>query len=165
MPVIPYSSPRFKRRLDRVNVVPTFEQKFDLLKLASELAEKESDRMMSRYNLFFLIQSALGTAFSFKILEASSEAVILLSFLGLMLCYIWHQMYVWSLHWQDRWIEDQNQIIDSNPILKNHLKGRASNNQPITKFSGRQLFKIPPNLFGIAWFLGILYGVHLFTPN
>ena len=131
----------------------------EILKLVSELAEKESDRFWTRYSTMLYATTVLVGIVSFSPSNYIIYILLLCSILGCVISFVWLIMVKWGLYYQDRWIFDQKKIIESNIEFKEFIKGRdedfsRSSNARLSKPYGldpRLLYKILPVSFFIIW--------------
>lgn len=134
------------------------QKKIEILKIVTDLSEKESDRGMARYKMMFFLQSVLVAAVSLKLIDGNFYVLLLISVIGIIFCFAWYWMIIWNLYWQDRWICDQKAIIEEDETLKCMMKGRTEERLKRPNIvSGRVVFQIPPVVFGGVWVIVFAY--------
>lgn len=139
--------------------------KLELLKLLSDLSEKEADRMWKRYHAFFLVNSVLlitlGAISKSEVFSNSNLYLLLFSVLGMISNIIWVVTLPWSTFYQDRYIADQKAIIASEFEIEMWFRARTAPRIPVPKVvSFRKLMYASPITFFVLWLSLLIYLVY-----
>jgi hypothetical protein len=104
---------------------PTLNQdKFELLKLVSDLSEKESDRTWKRYNTMLTANTFLLSAITLFGKELDPILKVVLGLLGIFIASIWIKISLLSKKYEKRWHNDMDELIANDNYFKAHIKGR-----------------------------------------
>lgn len=107
---------RKKGKMDKNN--------FEILKLVSDIAEKESDRFWKRFYVMFATNGGLLGYLSFLLKNEYMYLIIPCTVLGIVVSIIWMITIAWSFEYQDRWIKDQIKLISEDDFLGKKIQGR-----------------------------------------
>jgi hypothetical protein len=98
----------------------------EVFKILVELAEKESDRMWTRYTVMLYCNTALMAALSAAVALRSPWATLGPSIIGTVVTTAWIQIHRMSYFHQNRWIADMVALADEEPILARYIRGHTN---------------------------------------
>ena len=135
----------------------------EILKLVSELAENESDRFWTRYYTMLYANTAMLGIIAAIISFYPPKfiyALLICSFIGCAVSYVWWRIVGFGLSFQDRWIEDQKAIIDNNSDIHQLIKGRDKENDTNSDvIKAKKLYKFLPQISFIVWSILVIYSI------
>ena len=139
---------------------PDFLPKMEILKLLADIAEREADRMWTRYMSFFYINTALIGIIT---IAPELNRVLIAGFfapLGFVTSVAWLKIIPLSFFYQDRWIRDMKVLIDSDATLRLWIMARGDTPRtPRPPGSMPSLQRLGPLAFLVAWIAIAVYAV------
>jgi len=129
--------------------------KFEILKMLTDLAENESDRCWARFHMLLLVNTGLVAALSFSLTGASRLLAVGLSLLGITCSWAWLKINVLSDYYEHRWYADVDEVIKSDETLSEWVRGRIQPRipKPFRNRGGWFYFNMVPKAFLILWVL------------
>ncbi|HEX8682951.1 MAG TPA: hypothetical protein VF707_11595 [Ardenticatenaceae bacterium] len=140
--------------------------KFEVLKLLVELAEKESDRSWVRYSMMLYASTGLTAILSFAASSATPILSVAPAVAGIVIAIVWVRMNTLSYYYEHRWHADIEEVVKSEPLLTQWIRGR--NNPRIARPYRKSKFpfgfyaNMVPVAFLVLWIL-VLITVSLAT--
>ena len=127
--------------------------KLEVLKLVSDLAERESDRSWVRYSMMLYANTGILAILTYALQSQRWINVALPSFMGVIMSYAWLKTNGASYYYEHRWHADMEAIIKSDKTLRTWVKGRNSPRiaKPFRNRSGMFYFNIVPTCFLLFW--------------
>lgn len=128
--------------------------KFEMLKLVSDLAEHETDRTWGRTMAIMTANAGLFVLVSVAIQKDLQPLVVAVAAVGVLLAILWYCIATISKHYEERWHKDMEAIILEDDDLTKFVRGR---NKPRTArprtWSATTCLKIIIVLMGLVWLL------------
>lgn len=129
-----------------------------LLGIAMASAEKEADRMWTRFKTFFLVNGALAAALTTDFVPEKKHRIVL-ACCGILLCLLWFHIIRLSVFYETRWFRAAIKIIERNG-WESRLTPRISDvGRPFPWGSSRHCLYVVVVLFVFGWAALILLGL------
>jgi L-amino acid N-acyltransferase YncA len=133
--------------------------RLDLLRLAVDLSERESDRFWTRYSMMLYANTGLLGIIAYSISTPNCWLATLVSLVGIPLSISWFCLIKLSYFYDHRWHADMEALIRSSPAIRKWLRGRIL---PRIKRPFRRtlpLIEISPVVFLIFWLVILVLSV------
>lgn len=145
--------------------------KLEILKLVSDLAERETDRTWSRTTAIMTLNAGLFILTSVAFQKNLTSLLIICAVLGILLAFLWFSIAVISKYYEERWHKDMEAIISNDPTLTEFVRGR--NNPRCIKpkvliwnmWRCTTSLKIIIVLIGLMWLIILLLSFSGFISN
>jgi hypothetical protein len=129
-------------------------EKLETLKLVADLAERESDRTWRRATTMMTVNAGLFVLISVAFQGNNRCLILVSSIFGIVLSIVWYFIASISKHYESRWHDNMEMIINSNKMLRDLVRARKKKKPKILGrniWSATKLFKVVIVLTGIMW--------------
>lgn len=136
--------------------------KVEVLKLLASIADKESDRIWTRYQIMFYASTGLLAILAWVLQNAEQlgplglqSFPVFVSALGFLVAVAWLASIILGRFYEKRWFADMDTIIDSDESLKHWVRARNSAQPRVIRLRFVPnivlLYSLIPGLFLIFW--------------
>jgi len=125
--------------------------KMQIMRVLIDLAEKESDRFWTRYQTILYANTGLIAILSLIWSISFSLLLIIPSALGVITSIAWLKINAVSHFYEHRWHRDMEELIKSDDMLSEWVRGRNRPRIPRPHKSGLCLFNLVPFAFLSFW--------------
>lgn len=136
--------------------------KIEVLKLLAGIADKESDRIWTRYQIMFYASTGLLAILAWVVQNTGQlrqlglqSFPVFVSALGLLVAVAWITSIILGRFYERRWFADMDAIIDSDESLKDWIRARNSVQPRVVRPRLTPnivlLYSLIPGLFFIFW--------------
>lgn len=149
------------------------EYKISILNILETLALKEAELIWQRFSMMLYANTGLFGIVTVMYQQKALSLIIGTSLLGATICMVWMKMISLSSFYYERWQRDADALIDSDPKLREFIRGRLN---PRIYIEGKPEMKIPkrhasfyslvvPISFFACWILLLIITIFFGLPN